>query len=63
LPCPFCGGKAECNGGPDWNFGMAIICPKCTGTRFFNEQKAIEHWNRRYTYENLGVKKEIITMS
>jgi excinuclease UvrABC ATPase subunit len=47
LPCPHCGSEAEINGSVESSYGMAIICPKCAGRRYFAEDLAIERWNER----------------
>lgn len=51
LPCPFCGGEAECRSGSSTT--PYIRCKKCgcrTGSSY-NREKLAEAWNTRPTEE------------
>ena len=51
LNCPFCGGKANIDGGNGIVKRYFVFCTKCK-TRQENRltrEKAIEAWNRRYS--------------
>ena len=57
-PCPFCGGKGDCNNAGFMQYGRkkwAVECTRCgVVTNFFDtEEKAAAAWNRRAEDDDL----------